>query len=214
MKKIFLIGDSIRQGYDSIVKEALKNVAEVYYPSDNCRFAEYVYRYIIEWKNKYQLGDDIDCVHWNCGLWDTLELFEDGTLTPIEVYKDYINRICRQLKILFPTSKFIFATSTPVIEERFLTPKISVRHNCNIRKFNEAAVEIVKAYGHEINDLYALVEGVPQSYYSDMTHLYTDEGTKLISSQVISEISKLLGFAEDEINYDLKSKENIEIIGF
>ena len=32
MKKIVLIGDSIRMGYDKYVKMALEGVAEVYYP--------------------------------------------------------------------------------------------------------------------------------------------------------------------------------------
>ena len=42
MKKIVLIGDSIRMGYDKYVKDALSGVAEVYYPEENCKFAEYV----------------------------------------------------------------------------------------------------------------------------------------------------------------------------
>ena len=31
-------------GYDKYVKEALAGAAEVYYPEENCRFAEYVLR--------------------------------------------------------------------------------------------------------------------------------------------------------------------------
>ena len=74
MKKILLIGDSIRMGYDKYVKEALKDSAEVYYPEENCRFAEYVLRYAHEWKKKLGCPDDPDLVHWNAGLWDALEL--------------------------------------------------------------------------------------------------------------------------------------------
>ena len=36
MKKVVILGDSIRMGYDKYVKEALKDVAAVYYPKDNC----------------------------------------------------------------------------------------------------------------------------------------------------------------------------------
>lgn len=39
MKKILILGDSIRQGYDKYVKMSFQDVAEVYYPGDNCRFA-------------------------------------------------------------------------------------------------------------------------------------------------------------------------------
>lgn len=213
MKKIFLIGDSIRAGYDSVVKDALKDVAQVYYPNDNCRFAEYVLRHLIDWKTELKLGDDIDCVHWNCGLWDTLEIFEDGTLTPLSAYENFIERICRQMKRLFPNAKCIFATSTPVLEEKFLTPDILIRRNSDIEKFNKAAIEIVKRYGHEVDDLYSIVAGVPKSYYSDMTHLYTPEGTKVISSKVISVIAKSLDIPKELIKYDFDVNTDIEIVG-
>ena len=49
MKKILLIGDSIRMGYDKYVKEALDGVAEVYYPKENCKMAVYVLRFLQEW---------------------------------------------------------------------------------------------------------------------------------------------------------------------
>ncbi len=42
MKKVFLIGDSIKSGYDRYVKESMANIAEVYYHNENCRFYEYI----------------------------------------------------------------------------------------------------------------------------------------------------------------------------
>ena len=38
MKKIILIGDSIRLGYCGFVKEVLADKAEVFFPEDNCKF--------------------------------------------------------------------------------------------------------------------------------------------------------------------------------
>ncbi|MBQ8684639.1 MAG: hypothetical protein IJ514_00515 [Clostridia bacterium] len=64
MEKLVLIGDSIRMGYDKYVKEALRGVAEVYYPEENCRFAEYVLRYAHEWKNQGSWPSDADLVHF------------------------------------------------------------------------------------------------------------------------------------------------------
>lgn len=52
MKKIVLIGDSIRMGYDKYVKEALAGTAEVYYPSENCRYAQNVLRFAHDWKKQ------------------------------------------------------------------------------------------------------------------------------------------------------------------
>ncbi len=48
MKKIILIGDSIRQGYDKYVKLAFENTAQVYYTNDNCRFTTYIIRHLID----------------------------------------------------------------------------------------------------------------------------------------------------------------------
>lgn len=42
MKKVLLLGDSIRMGYAEYVKELLKNKFDVYYDdNDNGRFAAY-----------------------------------------------------------------------------------------------------------------------------------------------------------------------------
>ena len=52
VKKIFLIGDSIRfgapgsEGYGIFVKQKLEGMAEVYAPDENCRFAQYTLRYL------------------------------------------------------------------------------------------------------------------------------------------------------------------------
>ena len=47
MKKVLLIGDSIRQGYDRYVKMSLEGEAEVFYPEENCRFSVYVLRDLV-----------------------------------------------------------------------------------------------------------------------------------------------------------------------
>ena len=63
MKKVLLIGDSTRQGYDKYVKQALADSCEVYYPQENCRFAQFVLRHLSDWKKELNLGDDVDAVH-------------------------------------------------------------------------------------------------------------------------------------------------------
>ena len=116
MKKIVLIGDSIRMGYDKYVREALAGSAEVYYPEENCRFAEYVLRFVHEWKSRGNWPDDVDLVHWNAGLWDVCEIFGDEPLTPVEFYVNLIKRIDKRLRRIFPHAKMVFATSTAVLE--------------------------------------------------------------------------------------------------
>ena len=144
-KKVLLIGDSIRMGYDKYVKNYLSDSCEVYYPKDNCRFAQYTLRHLSDWKSGFN-GEDLDLIHWNVGLWDTLELYDDGCLTPPEFYAFFIEKICKRIKVLFPKAKVIFATSTPVIESRFTEPHFSRRLNSNVKKYNNIAVEICKNF--------------------------------------------------------------------
>ncbi len=192
MKKVLLIGDSIRMGYDKYVKETLKDTCKVYYPNDNCRFAQYVLRHIHDWKQELSLDKDLDLIHWNVGLWDTLELFEDGCLTPPDYYGYFIEKICKRIKTIFPKAKVIFATSTPILEERFTAPHFSMRKNADIDHYNKIAKEIALKNGFVINDLYSLVENVPIDYYSDMTHLYTPAGTELLTNAVVKIICETL----------------------
>ena len=83
MKTVFLMGDSIRMGYDRYVRDALADEAAVYYPSENCRFAQYTLRNAHDWIEKECQPECVDVVHWNAGLWDVARLFGDEPLTPI-----------------------------------------------------------------------------------------------------------------------------------
>ena len=49
MKKVLLLGDSIRQGYQEYVKYTLRDVADVYYPNDNGKFCQLTLRYFHDW---------------------------------------------------------------------------------------------------------------------------------------------------------------------
>lgn len=210
MKKILLIGDSTRQGYDKYVKMSFEGVAEVYYPGENCRFASYIVRNLHDWKWKLGLPDDLDLIHWNAGLWDDLVLLDGEHLTPLPIYEYYIERVCKMIALLFPTAKVIFATSTPIQEELFTTCK---RYNADTRLYNAAALEIVKKYGHEINDLYAITENIPKSYYSDLAHLYTKDGAKLHTEKVVSAIEGVLEIKGKALDYDSLFESNNDIIG-
>ena len=144
MKKIVLIGDSIRMGYDKYVKEALANTAEVYYPAENSQYAENVLRFAHEWIDKSGFGSDVDLIHWNAGLWDCLELFGDEPLTSLQYYGEAIFRIHKRLRLIFPKAKIVFATSTAVIEGK---AKELIRHNNIIRLF-PVYPDSVKLYTH------------------------------------------------------------------
>ena len=205
MKKVVLMGDSIRMGYDKYVKEALEGVAEVYYPSENCRFAENILRFAHVWKEDGKWPDDVDLVHWNVGLWDVAELFGDPPLTTLDYYIVAIARINNRIRMLYPKAKIIFATSTPVIETGAFE---FCRHNKNIEEYNKAAIEVLTPLGTSINDLYSLAKEFPKEYHSDAVHYSTEKGTEMLGGKVISVICRELQISASEVNIDNFVPEN------
>jgi len=209
MKKILLLGDSIRVGYDKYIKRSFEDVAEVYYPAENCRFTTYLMRALNGYRKNLGIKD-LDLIHWNVGLWDNLIMQDGKPLVAIEAYRENIDRLCNIFKAVFPGVKMIFATSTPVQEELYGDFK---RYNKDIEAYNTAAVQIVKHYGGEINDLYGLLKNTPRSYHSDATHYYTREGTELITNQVLECIEKALGIKGKKLDYDAIFEEEKNIVG-
>jgi lysophospholipase L1-like esterase len=182
MKKILLIGDSIRIGYDDYVKKCMENLAEVYYPRDNCGLSTNILRYLHVWTDALKLYE-ADAVHFNVGLWDTLRIYGDKTIISPDTYRDNLRRIVGRIRLLFPSAKIIFATSTPVLEDEFVKG-FEERSNADIEAFNEIACDVMAQEAVVINDLYELMKDVPTDYHSDQTHFYTAPATERLGMQV------------------------------
>ncbi len=200
MKKIVLLGDSIRMGYDKYVKDALAGVAEVYYPSENCQCAQHLLRFLHQWKNELKWPDDVDLVHWNAGLWDVVELYGEAPITLEEQYAEMIRRVDRQIRRLFPNAKVVFATSTSVIEEKY--GPIFKRHNETIERYNAIAREALAETDCAINELFVFSKTLPESCRSDMTHFNTADGRKVMGDRVLSVICGELCIDAGDVNIE------------
>ena len=201
MKKVLLIGDSIRMGYDKAIKKTLEGKAEVFFPSENCRFASYLLRYVHEYR-KLSEDESFDVIHWNAGLWDCLRLYGEDPHTPLDHYAYYIDRICIRIKKFYPNAEVIFATSTSVESEK-MSEKFK-RYNEEIEQYNAIAVETVKKYGFKVNDLYSLSASLKSEAHSDAVHYYTPYATEHFANQVLSYLLPALG-----INEKLEYKEEL-----
>lgn len=88
MKNILLIGDSIlvgsnqTSGYGTIVRDMLKDKANVYIPLDNARYTMYTLRNLAGWIDAMP-REKMDIVQWNNLEWDIGEFYQDGPLTPL-----------------------------------------------------------------------------------------------------------------------------------
>ncbi|MBQ7091016.1 MAG: hypothetical protein IJN82_07835, partial [Clostridia bacterium] len=180
------------------------------YPAENCKFAQYMLRMISSWRASFP--EEVDLIHWNAGLWDLLQLYGDGPLTPIEFYAQMIKRIDKRLRLFYPHAKIIFATSTGV-DESGNTPD-HIRHNSTIEAYNQAAIEALKDTDTVINDLNAITKDAPAEWRSDRTHYYTPKGIENVGGAVVRAICKELDITTKEIDMrkfcpELYTKENI-----
>lgn len=188
MKKLYLIGDSIRMGYSPFVRAALDGIAEVYEPYENCRFAAYTYYALGDWEHNMRVGEDLNVVHWNVGLHDCIHFCEDDVMTPPEMYGCYVKRIYNRLKFLYPDAKQVFATSTPVDEDGY-SIWLS-RKNSKIDILNETALKVLSVSDITINDLHSAAR---PEYRSDMTHYNTPAGREAFTKAVLKSVCPALG---------------------
>ena len=183
MKKIALLGDSIRQiGYGTILPDVLGEDYEVWQPQDNCRFAQHTFCMVTsEW---YKNLEGCDLIHWNNGLWDTCHRIDDGCFSSIEEYVRSMTRIARFL--LRYTDKLVFATTTPV------KPTNRNQKNEEIDAYNAAVVPELQKMGVIINDLAAIVKAdIDGNICDDLIHL-TQKGKEVCANHIATLIKEIL----------------------
>lgn len=194
MKKVLLLGDSIRMGYDEYVKELLKDKCEVLYDEeDNGRFAAYTLWQANQLFKKY---GKFDVVHWNNGYWDmNVEAPMIEAMHPIDEYIHFLKRIIAEIRR--NGAEIIFATTTPILNSgaAFDNTGTGVKINYSndwVAKYNDAAKKLMAEENITVNDLYALMLK-DKNYYKceDMLHL-TEEGTKVCAEQAARLISEKL----------------------
>lgn len=191
MKSVLLLGDSIRLGYERYVSAMLDGVVKVYTPGDvNNGMAQFVLRWVHEWKRRCDFPDDLQLVHWNAGLWDVLRIHGDDTLSPPDFYGDTLRRISQRLRLIFPNAKQVFALSTWVQEDLYRGEY--KRFNSDIERFNQIAIDVLTPLGVEFNDLHTVAKTAPKECWSDVTHFNTVEGIRRMGGAVVDCICEKL----------------------
>ena len=191
MIKVTLLGDSIRLGYQEIVKELLKEEYEVVFPEDNGRFAAYTL-----WQVNQELkwNPDIELVHFNNGYWDmNVEAPMTEAIHPVEEYVSFLRRIvalCRQCG-----AKVVFATTVPILEDGAAGDNTGVQGTINysnewVKTYNAAATKLMAELDVPVNDLYALCMQDDRRYKcEDLLHL-SEEGSRACAKQVAEYVRK------------------------
>ena len=173
MKKIILLGDSIRLSYGDRVRKLLGEGYTVWQPEDNCRFASYTLRMLYDYREQLK---EADVIHFNCGLWDMCDLFGDGPFTPLEVYVEQMVRIAKILKTYAPV--VIFATTTPP------SPKMWGHDLNRVRAYNAAAMAALEPLGVLFDDLFTPVaEDIDRMISEDYLHA-SPYGVEILANRV------------------------------
>lgn len=182
MKKVLLLGDSIRMGYEPYVRESLKDLAEVCASQNNGCFAKYTLWGVNLWIKEFGIPD---IVHWNNGIWDVHhEAPMVEALTPLEEYLETLRRIIQELSRT--NAKIIFATTTPVPDDAV------GRSNAEIDRYNREAMKLMNAFHIEINDLNAAIRTDKALYISeDKLHL-NEKGYRLCAEKVVDKVKAYL----------------------
>jgi lysophospholipase L1-like esterase len=181
MKRIILIGDSIRMGYQDTVRELLPEV-EILSPEQNGGDSRRVLANLGAWV--IDLKPDI--VHLNCGLHDLKREFAtpEQTQVPLEEYRQNLEAIFRRITEETGAT-LIWAATTPVNQDRHHAVKGFDRLEADVDAFNAAALEIAQSYPLPVNDLYTAVMhgGRDELLRRDGVH-YVEAGYRLLGTKV------------------------------
>lgn len=187
-KQVLLIGDSIRVGYCEFVKENLKDLADVYYPSENCRNTQYIITALRSWRTLCD-PEKVNVIHFNAGHWDVAHWSNIGdSLTTLDEYGKNLCKIIAIMRLLYPNAKIIFATTTPMNPNHSET--INPRTTKEIIEYNNIAKKVCLENNVIINDLFSLCKNWTGDMFKDYAHLVED-GYKQLANQVCEEIKKI-----------------------
>lgn len=194
MKRVLLLGDSIRMGYDSMVKELLEGQAEVLFDQeDNGRFAAYS---LWQANQMFRIHGRFDVVHFNNGYWDmNIEAPMTQPIHPLPEYLHFLRRILEEIRQNGATP--VFATTTPILEPERIPPTLQATaslhyDNAWVKTYNQGALALMEQEKVAVNDLYNLCLSHPLYHKcDDLLHL-TQEGYACCAQQVVDVVKNLL----------------------
>lgn len=187
---VFLIGDSIRMGFQPYLQRALEGQATLVAPEENCRYTQYTYTSLAGWKELVADPAAVRLVYWNNGHWDAAHW--DGDPQPLNTEPEYaamLVRIYGRLQRYFPNAKILFATTTPPNPNGTMGP--NPRSRAEIARYNQAAKAALLPLGVEVDDLYAFLQDWGEAEYADYVHL-TERGFERLGHHVAETIRNAL----------------------
>lgn len=190
MKKVLLIGDSIRMGYQPIVVVALGGVADVGGPTQNGGDSSTVLAHLDEWV----IAQQPDIVHMNAGLHDIKREFgARENQVPLARYRQNLETIFARVHDETEAT-LIWAKTTPVNERWHHERKGFDRFEADVQAYNDAALALAAKMRVAVDDLTrAVLEGGGNALLNDDGVHLTPRGYNLLGKTVAACIRTHLG---------------------
>lgn len=195
MPQLTLIGDSIRMGYQPVVADRLEGKIDVWGPEANGGNTANLLQCLHAWAIARKPA--ADTVHINAGLHDLKTVMPDlrDQVIPPDHYRRNV-RLLLQLLRDHTDAKLIWATTTPVIDERFRTRWNEgldvgfLRYNEDVIAYNAVATEICGELNVAVHDLYTVVEqaGPHELMTEDGVH-FTEAGYAVLAAAVANAVA-------------------------
>ncbi len=153
MKKLTLIGDSIRMGYQHTVYNLLSENYEIWQPTENGGNSRNIVAHLDDW----MINKPADIIHINCGLHDLRKEYgSDIPAISLEEYEENLRTIFSRVNAE-TDAKIIWVSTTPVNQQWHHETKGFDRFEADVNKYNEVATKIATEMNIPINDLNAVV---------------------------------------------------------
>lgn len=198
LPNVLILGDSISIGYTVHVRKELAGKANVFRPCkengakpENCEGTTMGIREIDRWL----AGRKWDVIHFNWGLHDLKHVhpdtgknsasLDDPRQADPETYKRNLTELVGKLKATGAT--LIFAATTP-----FPDGTRPARLPADAERYNDVAMEIMKANNIRVNNLYGLAkERLAELQHPKNVH-FTRKGSAVLGDQVVQCIDRAL----------------------
>ena len=188
---VVLVGDSIRLAYQPIVADRLKGRARVVGTSENGEDSRNVLAHLDDWAIRPRPA----VVHFNAGLHDIKADPATGRhqVEPAE-YRANLRAILGRLGAE-TSARLIFATSTPVVDDRQAKSGLPIRiREADVEAYNRIALDVMKGSSIvAVDDLHAAAVrlGPGEGHTPDGVH-FEAAATKVLGDRVADSIEAAL----------------------
>ncbi len=198
--RVLLLGDSICNspgysfgsgGYAPLVAARLRDrgIAVDYY-----RASGWSTRHFLELLAAGELSSRVDLIHFNVGLHDIAR--QDGASACAVPRDEYARNLRAIVELLQagPAAELVWASTTPVLDDRHRREKRFVRRDVDVQDYNRAAATVMRELQVAEHDLYqALTRADMQEVLGPDGVHPTEAGRELLAAAVSNLLKEKLG---------------------